>query len=610
MTAIEVLNKYNSFNRDTEDIDNNDDVSLGVTVGNKTNVVSGKRLRSIQSATLNQTKDYISKTFGPMGSNTKIITGQNYNDISSTYSKDGLKVLSSIINSGPIEASIIEELIEITKHVEHEVGDGTTSTVILSALIFDRLRKLEEDIPPYELIEKFKDVVEAIKEGILSDAREISLEDIYNIAMISTNGNKQVAEDIKNIYADFGFDVELNVGISNNEQTMRKVYDGLTITEGFSDACFINNRENNTSEIHNAKVFHFADPIDDMFMISLFESIVEHNIYEPIRDNSPEDIIPTVITCPQISSDMSAILKKLAQQLYMFDKNGGAASKPPILVVTRVIGSDELIMDDIATLCGCKTIHKYIDPKVYEKDKNDGLAPTVDTVWEFAGEAELVVADAKKTKFINPAHMRTPEGENDPIYTSMLNFLQTEISSAADKNAVEVGMLKKRLAALQSNMVDYLIGGITVSDRDAVKDLAEDAIKNCKSAAKYGTGYAANFEGLKWSYHLIESYTDSTKNYIANSIFAAYFDITKILYGTVCNDRSKVEHAVVQSLIIDGHPYNIKGGSLNNVDENDMSVRCSIMLDINILDTIAKIITRMVTCNQCLLQASHLNTYE
>ncbi|MBR6289319.1 MAG: hypothetical protein IKR19_08290 [Acholeplasmatales bacterium] len=604
-----ILNRYNSFNSNTESAEE-EDIKLGVSIGNKTNVVSGSKLRSIQSRTLNDTKYYISKTFGPMGSNTKIITGQNYNDISSSYSKDGLKVLSKIINSGPIEASIIEELIEITKHVEHEVGDGTTSTVILSALIFDRLRNLEAECPPYEIIERFKEVVEKIKEGILSDAKEITLDDIYNIAMISTNGNKKVSEDIRQIYEDFGFDVELNVGISNNEQTMRKVYDGLTITEGYSDACFINNRSNNTSEIHHAKVFHFADPIDDMFTISLFESIINHNIYEPIKEE--KEIIPTVITCPQISSDMSSILKQLAQQLYMFDQKGSTIDKPPILVVTKVVGSDELIMDDIATLCGCKTIHKYIDPKVYEKDKNDGLAPTVDTVWEFAGEAELVVADARKTKFINPSHMKTPEGENDPIYTSMINFLQTEIDSAADKNAVEVGMLKKRLAALQSNMVDYLVGGITVSDRDAIKDLAEDAIKNCRSAALYGTGYAANYEGLKWSYSVINEFKDSTNNFIANAIFAAYFDIAKILYGTVCKDESNVELFVAKSLNV-GHPFNIKNGILNDDlsnEKDNMSVRCSIMLDINILDTIAKIITRMVTCNQCLLQASHLNTYE
>ena len=106
---------------------------------NTDNVVSGEKLRNIQSITLKQTKEFLSKTFGPMGSNTKIIKGANQAEVTSSYSKDGLKVLSNIINSAPIEASIVDELISVTRAVEKEVGDGTTSTVILSSLIFDQL---------------------------------------------------------------------------------------------------------------------------------------------------------------------------------------------------------------------------------------------------------------------------------------------------------------------------------------------------------------------------------------------------------------------------------------------------------------------------------------
>ena len=596
--------KYSVQEVSTKEEIEEDEVKLNqVSVGNKTNVVSGKKLREIQRKTLRDTAQYISRTFGPMGSNTKIITGQNASDISSTYSKDGLKVLKSIINSAPIEASIVEELVEISRHVEKEVGDGTTSTVILSSFIFDRLRKID-DIPPYELIRQFKEVVEDVKKLILENKKDITLDDIYDIAMISTNGNQQVSQDIKDIYTDFGFDVELNVGISNDSNTVRKVYDGLTITEGYSDPCYINNRSNNTSEIHNAKIYHFIDPIDDMNMISLFEAIIEHNIYDQYK--SENKFIPTVITCPHLSSDMSNTLKTLATMLYQFDTNSSENIKPPVLIITNVIGSDESIMDDIANLCGCKSIHKYIDPKVYEKDKEAGVAATVDNVWEFAGDAELVVSDSKKTKFINPAHMKTASGENDPIYTSMINYLKTEIDSASDKDSIEVGLFKKRLSALQSNMVDYLVGGITISDRDAVKDLAEDAIKNCRSASKYGVGWAANYEGLIASLKLLDVYSGIKKE-IAYIICASYFDIAKVLYSTVLNDPNMIEDVIADS-IREGHPYNIKDGDLGQ--KADMTVKCSIMLDINILDTIAKIITRMVTCNQCLLQASHLNTYE
>lgn len=587
--------------------------SLEVLVGNSsTNVVSGEVLRKVQNKTLKELKDFLSMTFGPMGSNTKIITGGDSKTITSTYSKDGLKVLKNIANSGPIEMSIIEELINITRHVEKEVGDGTTSTVILSSLIFENLMNIQRNynIPPFQLIRRFENIVSKIKENIKKSGKECTIDDIYDISMISTNGNVEVSNNIKYLYEEYGMNVDLSVGISNSSENIIKVYDGLTITEGMSDPAFITNKPNGTSEIHNAKIYHFVDPIDTMDMIVLFESIIQHNIYDAYQND--EAPTPTVVVCPRISKDMSSTIKSLVEMLYAFDNKGAQSAKPPVLIVTNVVASDELIMDDIANLCGCKSIRKYIDPNVLKRDQESGKAPTVENVWEFAGEAELVVADSKKTKFINPKHMHVYDEEGnvseDPIYTAMVNFLQTEIDNCkGTESASEIGLLKKRLSALKANMVDYLVGGVTISERDANKDLVEDAIKNCKSASLYGVGRAANFEGLLHSYNLMgEEFEDEIDKDIVCSIFDSYYKITKILYGTVCTDKDIIEKCIETSIFRE-FPYNISSGEL--IDEDKQTVKCSIMLDVNILDTLSKIVTMMVTCNQCLLQAPQLNTY-
>lgn len=585
-----------------------------------TNVVSEEVLREVQKNTLKQLKQFLSMTFGPMGSNTKIVTGQNSSTINSAYSKDGLKVLKNISTTGPIEMSIIEELIDITRHVESEVGDGTTSTVILSSLIFEALDKIQKkyNIPPFQLIRKFEGVVSKIKDKILESGKDATLQDIYNISMISTNGNDKVSTNIANIYEKYGMDLNLSVGISNSSDSYIREYDGLTITEGMDDPVYINNRTKGTSEITNARIYHFADPIDDFEMVGLFEAIMMHNIYAPIKNEEP--LIPTVICCPRISRDMTASLKQLTTMLYQYNEIGSEIAKPPILIITNIVASDEIIMDDIANLCGCTSIRKYIDPKMYERDIAAGLAPTRENVHEFYGQAELVVADAKKTKFINPRHMKMEEnGEivEDPKYTTMINFLQTEIDTCLENggNATDLGLLRKRMAALKANMVEYLVGGVTVAERDATKDLVEDAIKNCQSATKYGVGRAANFEGLYASFQLIKDYKnekvklDEVEFSILHSIFCAYGDITDILYGTVCTDKDTVTSYTNISIGL-GSPYDISSGYLpENIKAVSDNVKCSIMLDVNILDTISKIITIMVTSNQCLLQAPQLNTY-
>lgn len=584
-----------------------------------TNVVSGKTLRKIQNTTLKTLREYLSKTFGPMGSYTKIIKGNNKDTISSAYSKDGLRVLQNISSDGPIEMSIIEELVEVTRHVEKEVGDGTTSTVILSSLIFEQLMKIQEEtkLPPFQLIRKFETIVSLIKDVIKSNANECTLDDIYDISMISTNGNTEVAQNIRDIYEKYGMDVDLSVGISNDYNSVVKEYDGLTITEGMSDPVYITNKEKGTAEIHNARIYHFKDPIDDLNMINLFEAIINHNIYEAYQNN--EAPVPTVITCPRISRDLSTLLRALANQLYQFDQKNAQASKPPILIITNVVASDEVIMDDIANICGCKTIHKYIDPNIMKRDQENGSAPTVNNVWEFCGQAELVVSDSNKTKFINPKHMHiyTEDGQvlNDPIYTSMINFLETEIAnSSSTDTANEIGLLKKRLSALKANSVDYLVGGVTVSERDAMKDLVEDAIKNCRSAARNGVGYAANVEGAVAAHHIYKmtqdeegpKYFDKVDCLISKCIWDSYQNIIWTLYETVSSDADQIS-ICTKKTIEDHIPYNISSGTIP--EEPDGRVKCSIMLDIHILDTISKIITMMVTSNQCLLQAPQLNTY-
>ena len=611
MQSINKNDFYNKFK-----IEEKEEKNLQVVLKSANNVVSGEKLRKIQSETLASTKDFLSNTFGPMGSNTKIITGNNRETISSSYSKDGLKVLKNIVQSAPIEASIVEELIDITRHVEHEVGDGTTSTVILSSLIFDKLMLIQNkfNVPPYQIVKAFDNVVTKIKDIILSHKSDCTLQDIYDICMISTNSNEDISNQIKSIYEKFGMDVELSVSISNNTNTYIKEYDGLTLTEGFADPVYITNKEKQISEIKNARVYHFVDPIDTMEMISYFEAIIKHNIYDQLEDE--EAPIPTVITCPKLSRDMSASLKLLATQLYQIDQNDLTSQKPPILIITNVIGSDEAVMDDVANLCGCKSIRKYIDPNMLKKDQEEGNAPTVDNVFEFYGECEEVVADAKKTKFINPKHMHIykEDGtvEDDPIYTSMINFLEEEITHAeeTDGTTSEISLYKKRLSALKSNMVEFLVGGITIAERDARKDLVEDAIKNCRSATLYGVGYAANWEALRagnelWSNNSIDNELEKS---ILDAILIAYNEIQEILYSTVCTDIDVVDEYILKSLEINKGPYNISDGILEGKEPTG-NVKCSIMLDINILDTLSKIISLMVTCNQCLLQASQLNNY-
>jgi chaperonin GroEL len=572
------------------------------------NVVSKHKLRRVQKEILNKLREYITATYGPLGSNTVIVTGNNKQTIQANYSKDGLKVVKNITFNMPLEMAIHSQIEDIARFVEHQVGDGTTSSIILSSYIFNGLSYLEEStqIPPRELVNRFIKITDNIKDRILKRKQECDLDKIYKIAMISTNGNREVSNNIYNIYKEYGMDVSIDVSISNDTDSKIKIYDGLIINEGYSDPAYINNAIDNTADIHNAHVYYFRDPIDTGEMIAYMEQILIKNIFEPSQDN--EDMIPTVIISPRISRDASGLLTKLITLLYNYNKDGMQSRKPPVLVITNISGTDEDITSDIAKLCRCKDIAKYIDPNIQEEAQRKGEAPTIDNVHEWYGECELVVADTDKTKFIRP---KAIVDENDTTYEMLINFLKAEIKKSKEENAdaLEIGRLKKRLRCLEANMVEYLIGGITVSDRDAVRDLVEDAVKNCASAAENGVGYAANFEGLLAATEAKKDNIYFDIDYsISKIIELAYRNAAIDLYKSVVPEKEAEEY--LEASLRNKRPFNVVDISRRIDSENPGDdVLTSINTDVEILNAISKIVTIMVTANQALVQTPELNRY-
>ena len=148
--------------------DEEESTELGLKELCQDNVVTKDKLRKIQGKTLDKISQFISATYGPLGSNTMIVTGSDKNTILSNYSKDGLKVLKNITFNQPLEMAIHSEIEDIARFVEHQVGDGTTSSVIISASVFKGLSKLEKEsnIPPRALIKAFQDCVKNIQENI------------------------------------------------------------------------------------------------------------------------------------------------------------------------------------------------------------------------------------------------------------------------------------------------------------------------------------------------------------------------------------------------------------------------------------------------------------
>lgn len=585
-----------------------------------TNIVKGKELRKVQQDTLHVIKDSLLNTFGPNGSTSMI--KKSPGEFANT-TKDGHTVLNNIKFSGVIESTVVQELTELTTHIVKTVGDGTTSAIILSSIIFDNLVEKELKGHPSEIITAFKDAVEdIIKEIDKNKEIEPTLDDIYNIALTSTNNNVIIAEYLRDIYKEFGNSVFIDVGISNDENTKIKYYNGTTLKAGYLDPVMITNQAKGTSELPNPFIYIFRDPIDTPDMVNLMNAIIKDNIIDPFnKSGNVNDCKNTIIMAPKISSDLAQTMNEIVLTMHQY--------KFPLLIITNIFGED--VYEDLIILTGAKPINRYIDPELQKIDITNGKAPTIENIATgFPGTAELVIADAVSTKFIRPVNMyKSDTEEYTDQFNNLIKALEAELQMAYANNesVATTGRLKRRINALKANMVELLIGGVSVADRDSVRDLVEDAVKSLRSACQYGVGYGSNYEGYKastallekqwsegadsifWEYgndnvepEFIPTRSCTLKEACIEIIQNAYINLLADLY-TVSGYTEKEIDDILNNTMNNTCPYNIR------TKEYDGKVLTSIESDKVILSTISKIVTLMYTSNQFLLPDPAFNKY-
>lgn len=587
------------------------------------NIVPKNVLREVQLETIERIANALANSYGPSGSTTLIRKGDDVKGSGVTaYTKDGHSILGAIKFNKPIEMSILDDLKDITRNTVKTVGDGTTSAVILSYEIFRALNEIISDHANFTekaVVAELQKVVKDITTIIENSKQKPTIDKIYQIALTSTDGNEEVANSIREIYEQFGLGVYIDVGISNTTNHMVKTYEGLTIDGGYFNPCFINRAKDAVSELQNPNIYIFEDPIDNNYTLNLCYKIVEQNLIAPLtkyntlvqQGNQGEadavianELKATAIITPTFGRDIRSQMDSIIDMM----SSSKIEQRAPLTIITGMTDVDRLA--DLAAMTGAKTIKKYVDPEVQKSDVEKGIAPTLDNVaTEFGGKAELLVADTKTTKVINPELMFVNDEEGKRVFSSEYNNLLASLEAqlaqldTVKESATEVNVLRRRIQSLKCNMVDYLIGGVSYTDRDALKDAVEDAVLNCRSAAKEGIGYAANFEGLRAAYEVAEvtSNLSPIREAVSNAVYKAYANTVARIYVDYMAVEDIEQDDLIKTLIERNKPIDVTG--------NDREVLSSIKTDPTTLQAIVDIVGLMFKTNQFLCPIPDMNTY-
>ncbi|KAF9078265.1 T-complex protein 1 subunit beta [Rhodocollybia butyracea] len=220
--------------------------------------------------------DLVASTLGPKGMN-KILQSASTGEINVT--NDGATILKAI----QLDNAAAKILVNISKVQDDEIGDGTTSVVVLAAQLLREAEKLiAMKIHPQTIVEGYRIASLAALKALEVSAVDHSSDsvkfrtDLFNIAR-TTLSSKVLSQD-KGYFADLAVDAVLRLkGSTDLEhiQIIKKV--GGKLTDSYLDEGFILDKTiavNSPKRLENAKIM-IANTSMDTDKIKIFGAQVK-----------------------------------------------------------------------------------------------------------------------------------------------------------------------------------------------------------------------------------------------------------------------------------------------------------------------------------------------
>ena len=173
----------------------------------RTELVFGEESRERLMVGVNKLNKAVSGTMGAASRNVMLVDNLIFPQIK----KDGVKVAKSINLDDFIEQAGVETVRMASERSADEVGDGTTTAIVLSTAILNEGVKVIKDLNVHEFKEGMDYAYEKIAEELEKDAEDVSenLPKLIDVATISANGDKQTGEVVAKLVHELGSDSEI-----------------------------------------------------------------------------------------------------------------------------------------------------------------------------------------------------------------------------------------------------------------------------------------------------------------------------------------------------------------------------------------------------------------
>ncbi len=384
----------------------------------------------------------VKATLGPKGRNA--VLEKSFG--APTVTKDGVSVAKEIELKDKFENMGAQMVKEVASSTSDEAGDGTTTaTVLAQAIIREGMKAVASGINPMDV----KRGVDLAVTATVEELKKLSKpckdsKAIAQVGTISANSDeaigKKIAEAMEKVGKEGVITVEEGSGLENELE----VVEGMQFDRGYLSPYFINNAQNQTSELEGPYVLLYDKKISNIReMLPLLEGIAKAG--KPllvIAEDVEGEALATLVV-----NTIRGIVKVCAVKAPGF----GDRRKE--------------MLKDIAILTGGTVIAEEVGLTLEKATLND------------LGKAKKVVADKENTTIIDGA------GKPGDIKSRVENIRRQieEATSDYDKEK-----LQERVAKLSGGVAVIKVGAATEIEMKEKKARLEDALHATRAAVEEG----------------------------------------------------------------------------------------------------------------------------
>lgn len=356
----------------------------------------------------------VGSTMGPAGKTVIIPNNEEYGKYKIT--KDGVSVARVVKSSDEYEQTIINLLREISDNTVKIAGDGTTTSIVLTfSLLKHLLNVRNEDFTIFD--NTVNDIIEHIEKTKI----KLTNKNIYEVALVSANGDEQIAKMIDKAYSE---STVVDVKKSNRETDVLNTFAGIYIPT--KPMRSIRNRENYEFELNNTRVIVMDKYVDD----NIYKQLLKLN------EQSPEPILVVANDCSEkIIQNIEILRANRRANIHIIKSPGFATQRTNLL-------------SDLATYVGVELVVE-----------NDSKLST-----RHVSKAEMNVIISKTEVQL--------ENKNASI-RELIENLESQIKEADDDHTID--LLKQRLDRLKGVSI-INVGGKSQKEVEERFDRYEDAV--------------------------------------------------------------------------------------------------------------------------------------